>query len=148
MIFRIASIDDIPQIQVVRHAVKENRLSNPALVTDADCAEFITERGKGWVCVVEDRIVGFAIADLRGRNIWALFIDPEYERRGIGRCLHDMMLDWYFSQTSDDVWLGTSPATRAHAFYQKAGWLEIGLRPNGEVRFEMSAERFLSRNRE
>jgi GNAT superfamily N-acetyltransferase len=142
MIFRTATLEDIPQIQVVRHAVKENRLSNPALVTDADCAEFLTERGKGWVCVVEDRVVGFAIADLRGHNIWALFIDPEHEGKGIGRRLHDTMLDWYFSQTSEDVWLGTSPGTRAQAFYRKAGWLEIGLRPNGEVRFEMSAERW------
>ena len=142
MIFRTASLEDIPQIQVVRHAVKENRLSNPALVTDADCAEYLTERGKGWVCVVADRVVGFAIADLSGHNIWALFIDPEYEGQGIGRRLHDMMLDWYFSQTSEDVWLGTSPGTRAQAFYRKAGWLEIGLRPNGEVRFEMSAERW------
>ncbi|MEI6407987.1 MAG: GNAT family N-acetyltransferase [Bacteroidota bacterium] len=113
MIFRTATLEDIPQIQIVRHAVKENRLSNPALVTDADCAEFITERGKGWVCVVENRVVGFAIADLRGHNIWALFVDPEYEGKGIGRRLHDTMLDWYFSQTSEDVWLGTSPGTRA-----------------------------------
>lgn len=142
MIFRTATVEDIPQIQIVRHAVKENRLSNPALVTDADCAEFLTERGKGWVCVVEDCVVGFAIADLRGHNIWALFIDPAYEGKGIGRRLHDTMLDWYFSQTSEDVWLGTSPGTRAQAFYRKAGWLEIGLRPNGEVRFEMSAERW------
>jgi len=50
MIFREAIVSDIPQIQVVRHAVKENVLSNPALVTDHDCKEFITERGKGWVC--------------------------------------------------------------------------------------------------
>jgi hypothetical protein len=41
MIFREAEINDIPQIQVVRHAVKENVLSNPALVTDDDCREFL-----------------------------------------------------------------------------------------------------------
>ena len=57
MIFREATLADITQIQIVRHAVKENVLSNPALVTDADCEEFITHRGKGWVCEIENVIV-------------------------------------------------------------------------------------------
>ena len=47
MIFREATIADIKQIQIVRNSVKENTLSNPNLVTDEDCKEFITERGKG-----------------------------------------------------------------------------------------------------
>ncbi|WP_245365372.1 hypothetical protein [Chryseobacterium scophthalmum] len=46
MIIREARVEDIPQIQVVRNSVKENTLSNPDLVTDKDCEEFITERGK------------------------------------------------------------------------------------------------------
>ena len=47
MIFREANIDDIKQIQIVRNSVTENTLSNPELVTDKDCEEFITQRGKG-----------------------------------------------------------------------------------------------------
>ena len=46
MIIREANVDDISQIQVVRNAVKENPLSNPNLVTDTDCEEFIMVRGK------------------------------------------------------------------------------------------------------
>jgi len=53
MIIRTATIADIPQIQVVRNAVKENTLSNPNLVTDKDCEEFICVRGKGWVCEID-----------------------------------------------------------------------------------------------
>lgn len=44
---------DIPQIQIVRNSVKENMLSNPDLVTDDDCKEFLTERGKSWVCEID-----------------------------------------------------------------------------------------------
>jgi len=40
MIFREATIADIPQMQVVRNAVKENILSNPGLVTDKDYEAF------------------------------------------------------------------------------------------------------------
>ena len=46
MIFREANINDIKQIQIVRHSVKENVLSNPAFVTDEDCEDFFTKRGK------------------------------------------------------------------------------------------------------
>ena len=46
MIYRQAEISDIPQLQNVRHSVKENTLSNPFLVTDADCEEFLTQRGE------------------------------------------------------------------------------------------------------
>jgi GNAT superfamily N-acetyltransferase len=140
MIFREATITDIPQIQRVRHSVKENILSNPALVTDQDCANFITIRGKGWVCEIEKRIMGFAIVDLKESNIWALFLEPEYEGKGIGKKLHQLMMDWYFSQTKKTVWLGTSPNTRAEKFYPKMGWKAVGFVNKGEVKFEMTYE--------
>ncbi len=138
MIFREANIDDIKQIQRVRHAVKENVLSNPALVTDEDCKEYLTGRGKGWVCEIENNVVGFAIVDLKENNIWALFVQPEFEKKGIGRKLHQTMLDWYFIQTKENVWLGTAPDTRAEKFYKLTGWNEIGMHGNGEIKFELS----------
>jgi hypothetical protein len=69
MIIREAKIDDIKQIQIVRNSVTENTLPDSNLVTDEDCEEFITVRGKGWVCEMDNQIVGFAIADLKGNNI-------------------------------------------------------------------------------
>ena len=138
MIFREATIADIPQIQVVRHAVKENVLSNPALVTDKDCEVYITQRGKGWVCVINDVVVGFAIADLQDHNIWALFIQSEQEGKGIGKQLHKLMLDWYFSQTEETVWLSTAFCTRAEQFYRLQGWKEVGAYGTKEIKFEMS----------
>ena len=138
MIFRAAVVADIPQIQIVRHAVKENVLSDPALVTDADCEIYLTQRGKGWVCEINNEIVGFAIADLQDNNIWALFIAPQHEGKGIGRQLHQLMMDWYFLQDKKSVWLGTAPQTRAASFYKKAGWTQTGTRANGEMQFEMT----------
>jgi len=140
MIFREAQTSDIPQIQVVRNAVKENTLSNPALVTDKDCEEFLTVRGKGWVCEMDNLVVGFAIADLVKNNIWALFVTPEKEGKGIGKKLHDIMLNWYFSKTATTVWLGTGANTKAVLFYNKRGWKQTGIQPNGEIRFEMTID--------
>lgn len=137
MIYREAKIVDILQMEIVRSSVKENKLSNPNLVTEKDYEEFIMIKGKRWVCETNKQIVGFAIADLMSNNIWALFIHPEFERQGIGQELHKIMLDWYFRYTKNKVWLGTAPNTRAEGFYKKAGWVEAGT--NGrEIKLEMT----------
>ena len=142
MIIREANINDIHQIQIVRNLVTENTLSDPNLVTDKDCELFLFTKGKGWVCEINNEIVGFSIVDLQDNNIWALFMNPEFEKKGIGRQLHKIMLDWYFNQTKKNVWLGTSPKTRAENFYRKAGWIEIGLHGNNEIKFEMTFENY------
>ena len=138
MNFREAQVTDIPQMQMVRHSVKENVLSDPALVTDKDCEEYITVRGKGWVCDFGGIIVGFSIADLKEKNVWALFVNSEFEGKGIGKRLHKEMLDWYFTQTKEKIWLGTEPKSRAETFYRMNGWKEVGLHGKGEIKFEMS----------
>jgi len=138
MIFREAILSDIPQIQLVRNLVKENPLPDPAYVTDADCVGFISVRGKGWVCETDNVILGFSVVDLKEKNIWALFINPDFEAKGIGKKLHSLMLDWYFNQTKEKVWLGTSPATRAATFYRLNGWKEVGTNGPKEIKFEMS----------
>lgn len=80
-----------------------------SLVTGKDCEELMTVRGKGGVCEIDETIVGFGVADLKENNKWALFIDTVYEGQGIGMKLHQMMMDWYFSQTKTTIWLGTAP---------------------------------------
>lgn len=146
MILRDAKIGDIAQIQIVRNLVTENTLSNPSLVTNEDCEHFLFTKGKGWVYEIDSKIVGFSIVDLIDNNIWALFINPKFEKRGIGKQLHKVMLDWYFEQTKTNVWLGTSPKTRAENFYRKAGWKEIGLHGKNEIKFEMTFENWNKNN--
>lgn len=140
MKIRAAELKDITQIQVVRNLVKENRLSDPGLVPDRDVEEYMFRRGKGWVCEIGNEVVGFAIADLVDNNIWALFVHPGFEGLGIGKKLHDEMLDWYFTKTGKTVWLGTAPDTRAERFYRRAGWKEVGIHGKGEIKFEMTKD--------
>jgi len=139
MIFREATTTDIPQIQLVRNSVKENVLSDPALVTDKDCEDYLLGRGKGWVCEIEGEVVGFAIADLIDHNVWALFVKPGFDKKGIGKKLHDDMLDWYFAQTDWTIWRGTAPGTRAEGQDRKTFWSEDGIHGKGEIKFEMTA---------
>ncbi|MFZ9388444.1 MAG: GNAT family N-acetyltransferase [Chitinophagaceae bacterium] len=138
MEFRIATSADIPQIQRVRHSVKENTLSDPSLVPDRDVEDYITRRGRGWVAEENGCIYGFAIVSVLDRNVWALFILPEAEKKGIGRKLHNMMMNWYFSQTEQEIWLSTAPGTRAEGFYLSAGWTPAGNYGKGERKFIMT----------
>lgn len=139
MNFRQATTEDIPQIQIVRNSVKENQLSNPILIPDNLVEEFITKRGKGFVCEIDKKIVGFSIVDFAENNVWALFILPNFEGKGIGKKLHQLMLDEYFSKTKETIWLSTEANSRAETFYKKQGWKNAGFHGN-EVKFEMSFE--------
>jgi hypothetical protein len=57
------------------------------------------------VCEIDDSIVGFAIVSITDHNVWALFMQPGHDKKGIGRKLHDEMMNWYFSRTTDGIWL-------------------------------------------
>ncbi|QQL50900.1 GNAT family N-acetyltransferase [Mucilaginibacter ginkgonis] len=143
MIFRTAELKDIQQMQIVRHLVKENTLSDPALVTDSDVAYYLTIKGKGWVCEDQRQVVGFSIVDVKDNCVWALFVNPEFAQKGIGKQLHRLMLDWYFTETATAIVLGTAPNTRAERFYSLQGWRHIGNYPNGEIKLEMTKESWL-----
>ena len=125
-------------MQIVRNSVKENQLSNPTLIKNADYEQYLLSRGKGWICEVNNSVVGFAIVDLQENNIWALFVTPIYAEKGIGKKLHSIMLNWYFEKTQQTVWLGTAPNSRAEIFYTKQGWIKVGMHNNKEVKFEMT----------
>lgn len=137
MQYRQAETRDLDQINFVRHAVKENRLSGDFVISKAEVEDYITNRGRGWVCEIENTIVGFAIVDLVDNNVWALFVHPDFEARGIGKNLHNIMMNWYFKQTDKTIWLSTDGSTRAWKFYQLQGWRETGLYGKGEIKFEM-----------
>jgi GNAT superfamily N-acetyltransferase len=147
MTFREALITDIPKMSAIRLAVKENVLSNPALITQKDYEVYLTLRGKGWVCETDGLLVGFAIGDLVKNNVWALFIHPSYEGKGIGKTLLTLLLTWYFDQTNETIWLSTAPQSRAATFYRRFGWRETGTTQSGEIRFELSEEQWAAVNK-
>jgi len=135
-LLRAAVRDDIPQIQRVRHAVRENRLTS-GVITDDEVREHLEVLGRGWVVELDGTVRAFAIANRRTANVWALFVEPGHERCGLGRRLHDAMMAWFWAEGVPRVWLSTGACTRAEAFYRAAGWRQAGLTAHGEVRFEM-----------
>lgn len=140
MIIAEAVLADIAEIRRVRRSVRENVLLDPSRARDADIARMIEYGGKGWVCRIDGTIRGFSFANGGTRNIWALFVEPGFERRGIGRRLHDLAVGWLFETGNDPVWLTTEPGTRAEGFYRAAGWRAGNFEPNGDRHFELTPQ--------
>jgi len=134
----VATRAEVPDMHRIRMSVRENQLNDPTHVQAHHYTAFVEGDGRAWVAEVDGRIVGFAVADLARANVWALFVEPGYEGRGIGRQLHDRMMNWLFASGATSVWLSTDPATRAERFYREAGWRYVGQEERGEARFEMA----------
>jgi GNAT superfamily N-acetyltransferase len=118
-----------------RAAVRENRLSDSSKIAVADYLWFI-DNSAIWVWEDSGQILGFSAGDPRDGSIWALFVAPDGEGRGIGRALLRRACDGLRAAGHRRAVLGTEPGTRAEGFYLREGWSRIGTRPNGEVAFE------------
>lgn len=132
---RKAVVGDIPDIMSVRAAVRENRPSGPDQVTGADVAEFL-QSSDVWVWEEAGRILGFSAGDAQDGWVWALFVDPGHEGRGIGRALLTCACRSLVLAGFDCATLTTDPGTRAAGFYSRAGWSDAGRTENGEIIFK------------
>lgn len=135
---RRATASDIGEMQRVRMSVRENTLADYSVLTPDKYRAHLEKLGRGWVYEEEGRVVGLAIANRVEATIWALFVEPGFEGRGIGRALHDTMLAWLAEEGVQEVTLGTDPETRAAAFYVAAGWSFEGVDDGGEAVFKRS----------
>jgi len=134
---REATVSDVAAMNHLRLQVRENVLSDPSLVTTAMTTDAISASGHGWVFAEDSHILGFSIALHKDPSIWALFVLPDHEGRGIGHALHEVAVNWLWSRGVNRIWLVTDPGTRAERFYRKRGWREAGKHDNGEIRFEL-----------
>ena len=134
-VVRQAVPSDLDDIWRVRYAVQENTLT-PGRLSDDDVLRAIGTTGRGWVCEVEGVVRGFAIGNGQNGNVWALFVEPGFQGRGIGSALHEQMLAWFRAQPVERLWLTTGKETRARQFYERAGWVLVGDAGEYEVRYE------------
>ncbi len=118
---RKATERDIARIVEIRNSVSENRLSDPGKVTLDDLRWFIANPGI-FVWEQDGEVQGFSAGDPCNGNIWALFVDDAYARRGIGTSLLASACSALMDAGYDRIWLTTDPGTRAEKLYRQAGW--------------------------
>jgi GNAT superfamily N-acetyltransferase len=141
MQFRVACDADIPAIFEVRTSVRENHLSLEELarrgITPDSIREMMGSTSRAWVAEEDGRVVAFSMANAAGATVWAMFVRPEHEGRGIGRELMRRAEEWLFSRGCGEIWLLTdrNPRVRANGFYQRLGWTSAGMQEDGQVKY-------------
>ena len=137
MVFREAKMADIPALSEIRLSVTENVLSDPRKVTPETYAAHLSVLGKGWLCEIGGEVVGFSVASLGDASIWALFVKPGYEGRGIGTRLLKLATGWLFDMGASSISLSTCANTRADRVYESQGWQRGEVKPDGEVSYRL-----------
>ena len=90
---------------------------------------YVLKSNRVWVVELEDRPVGFMA--MNSDFIDQLYIDPDFQRRGIGRSL----LEFAREQSPAHLWLYTLQVNvNARAFYEKNGFVaeKFGVSPPPE----------------
>jgi GNAT superfamily N-acetyltransferase len=129
---RPATRADLPRIHAVRHGTAENRLTDPALVTDAEVAWYME---KAIFLVSEDTtgVQGFTCANHQTGYVWALFVIDAAQGRGHGTALLDAAMERLRQAGHRQAFLTTGKGTKAEAFYQSKGWQGMGVNIKGEA---------------
>ena len=120
---RPAKRSDIPAIFRVRTSVVVNLLTEAEMETigiTRQSVERMLEAGEAnaWCVDVGSEVVGFSLAFRNEREISALFVLPDYERRGFGSALLDEAVAWLEGHNSEPIRLVTDRETPAYRFYE------------------------------
>lgn len=99
--------------------------------------EMLRTTSRAWLAEVDGLPVAFSMADARECTVFAMFVRPGYEGRGLGRALMREAEEWLYSRGCGEIWLltGGDPRLRAHGFYKRLGWGAAGVEADGQLRF-------------
>lgn len=139
---RPAAIADIPTLFAIRTAVRENHMSMSELaaagVTPDAVAELLTSGdAAAWIGLCEGKPSGFSMVRLGEGDVFALFVLPDAEGRGLGSLLLAEAEKWLAFCGVETAWLltGGEPGLRAASFYASRGWRLAGRERDGQLRF-------------
>jgi len=137
---REARNPDIETLFEIRTSVRENYQSREEIaalgITPTTVAQMLKTDCRAWIAELDNRPIGFAIANATQATIFGLFVLPNFEGRGAGRALLQAAENWLRSRGNDEIWLttGNDPNLRAYGFYLHLGWTIAGLQEDGEVK--------------
>jgi GNAT superfamily N-acetyltransferase len=133
---RPATRADLPRIYEVRHGTAENRLSNPALITEAEVIWYL-EEAIFLVSEDETTVQGFTCVNHQTGYVWALFVIDEAQGRGHGTALLNAATERLRQAGHRQAVLSTGRGTKAEEFYRSKGWQPMGVNVNDETVFRL-----------
>jgi len=142
---RKADLPDVPTLFAIRTAVRENHMTMAELasagVTPDTVADLLrSDDAAAWIGLWDGEPSGFAMARADVGDLFALFVLPAMEGRGLGSLLLSTAENWLASRGIETAWLltGGGPGLKAAEFYASRGWKAAGREPDGQVRFTKS----------
>lgn len=90
-------------------------------ITESAVANMIEQNQCAWVATLNDNVIGFSMILPDEGCLFAAFVLPEYEGRGIGRSLVELAEQELFKH-HETAWLETDKNSRAARFYMQLGW--------------------------
>ena len=122
---RTAQLSDIDGMFAVRTSVIENHLSREEMrqmgITESVVADMIEKNHCAWVATENDKIIGFTMILPDEGCLFAAFVLPAYEGRGVGRRLV-LLAEQELFKHHEIAWLETDKNSRAAKFYMQLGW--------------------------
>ncbi|MDJ0772310.1 MAG: GNAT family N-acetyltransferase [Mastigocoleus sp. MO_167.B18] len=152
MNIREAQIEDVETMFEIRTSVTENHQSREEIAELGITPETVTQMLQtdccAWIADIDDKPIGFSIANATEKTILGLFVLPSFEGRGAGKAVLQKAEEWLFSQDIEEIWLltGNDPNLRAYGFYLHLGWKPVGVIKDGEMEGEMKFVKALYRN--
>ncbi|MBB4867898.1 GNAT superfamily N-acetyltransferase [Pseudomonas nitritireducens] len=141
VVIRRATVADIDTLFDIRTSVRQNHLSREQMselgITPQVLAEVIQASPCAWIAEWDGKAGGFAMVDGEAAEVFALFVRPELEGRGLGGLLLAAAEEFLF-RDHPSIWLVTDGGEeiRANAFYLRRGWQLAGRVDERDVRYE------------
>lgn len=125
----------------IRLIVNENAATMAELanygVTPESLPAMLSHQGRGWMSEIDGVARAFAMANANNATIFALFVEPDFEGRGIGLGLMNQAERWLAEMGCCEIWLETDSnrQVRSNGFYRHIGWREHSMQVDGQVKF-------------
>jgi len=133
--YRPAVPEDAAACIDIRGRTRENAFSEAELnaigVTEASWAAEVADGSMpGYVCCVDEKMVGYCFGDRESGEVIVLALLPEYEGAGIGKELLQRVVNDFRARGFRRLFLGCAadPSVRSYGFYRHLGW-----KPTGEL---------------
>ena len=130
---RFATSVDIPACIVLRGQTREypisaEKLAAMGITVDSWANDVSSGALTGYVSTDEESIVGYCFGDNTSGEVLVLALLPDYENRGIGQHLLELVVRHLTAAGHKRVFLGCAadPGTRSHGFYRHLGWVSTG----------------------
>lgn len=140
---RRATAADIDTLFDIRTSVRQNHLSREQMaelgITPQALKEALAAGPCAWIAEVDGSAGGFAMVDMASAEVFALFVRPQWEDRGLGSLLLRAAETELFRE-HETIWLLTDGGDeiRANGFYLKRGWERVARVDERDVRYEKS----------